>query len=646
MADESNLEKLQKALYEREESGELKQRQEDVAHFSPREVKVAERAAPAPPSAHFVDVMKQRIKKRRQLIKWIAGAAAGVAVVAGAAAVTLWYRASLQVSPAQIEITMSAPDTFTSGEDISYTIAYRNASRMKWQNVELALQPPAGFTYRASTPTAERSGSNYIMKVGELAPGGGGQAIVTGQLLGQQQTISQATAELVLSPANFPGEQLKKSIAVATTITALPLELSIDMSAAAAPGDRVLGLIHVRNVGRTPLTNSYIKLAVPPGVDVAKEDSEFSPDFSLADSTWALPPLEPLAEATRTAVLFIQGDSGEHREITVEAGIRAGESAIVQRSVAHVVTVTAPQLLITQMYNGNSQDQTAVAGAAISGVVQYKNVGTVGLKDVIVTVKFEGVGIDPASLKLPQGSYNPTNRTISWSAATVPGLATLLPQQEGALDYQFNILALDKLPADNQGQNSRLVTTATIDSPNLPTPVGQERKVVTDQLVLSLTTNLTLGVDAFYDDGRLGITSTGPLPPEVGQQTTYTVRVRVGSSLNDAEDVRVSMILPDGVSYTDKNYKTTGTIDFNSRTGEVTWNIPLLKGLTGRSAPAEEMDIQVAITPGEDKRGQAVLLVGSLSVTANDGFTNQAVSSEVKELPTTATAAKDQGKVQ
>ncbi len=646
MPDESNIEKLQKSLYEREESLDLQKRQKDVAAFGRREVKVADQELVTSPVAEFVDVMKQRTKKRHRLTIGVVAVTAAVAIVAGAVAATFWYRASLQVLPAQIVVGIKAPDTFTSGEDINYALTYHNASRMAWQKVELSFEPPLGFTYHNSIPSAERSGSKYIIKVGDLAPGAKGEATITGQLLGQQQTISQATVALLLSPANFPNEQLTKSAVAATTITALPLELSVDMATAAAPGDRVLGIIHVRNVGRGPLVNSYLKLAVPPGVDVAKEDTEFSPDFSLNDSTWMLPTLEPLAEVTRTLVAYIQGEPGEHREITVEAGIREGDTAITQRSVAHVVTVTAPQLLITQTYNGKSADQTAIAGQAMTGLVHYKNVGTVGLKDVIVSVKFAGAGIDPGSLKLSQGSYDPLKRTISWSAATVPGLATLLPQQEGDLNYQFTILALDKLPTDDKGKNLRLVSTATIDSPNLPTPVGQERKVVTDQLVVSLTTNLTLGIDAFYDDGRLGITSTGPLPPKVGEQTTYTIRVRAGSSINDAEDVRVSLILPDGVSYTEKKYMTKGTMDFNSRTGEVTWNVPLLAGLTGRSAPAEELDIQVAITPGEDKRGKEVLLVGSLQAQATDGFTNQIVNNEIKTLPTTETAAKEKGKVE
>lgn len=645
--EESNVERLQKALYERKESAELLERQKNIAAFGRREISTPTTAQiPASP-ASFVDVMAKRGKRRRRIFI-TAGVGAAVVVMLGLAiAATMWYRASLEIKPAQITVTADAPLTFTSGEEITYTVHYKNDSRMAWRSVEVSFQPPTGFAMGTSSLQLKEDGDSFLATIGDLASGQAGQLTITGQLLGQEQSAHQATFQITLAPANFPNERLTKAAVASTTITGVPVELSVEMADNAAPGDRVLGTIHLRNVGSRALHNMYLKISAPPGVELAKEDEDFSSDFSVPDSSWSLENLEPLAEATRTVVLYIQGDPGERRELMLAAGVREGDKTIIQREVAHVVTVTAPQLLITQTYNKSSEAQNVVAGQSIDANVHYKNVGTVGLKDVIITIKFEGAGLDASSLKLPQGSYNPTNKTITWSAASVPGLATLLPQQEGDLPFQLSILPLEKLPAGSEATNLVLVSTATIDSPNLPTPVGQERKVVSDRLVLSLTTNLTLAADAFYDDGRLGITSTGPLPPQVGEQTTYTVRLRVGSSINDAREVRVHAVLPDGVAYTTQNYKTNGTIDFNSRTGEVTWNIPLLKGLTGRAAPAEELDIQVAITPGEDKRGQEILLVKSIGAEAIDNFTEQAVAAKItQQMPTTGSAAKDKGKVE
>lgn len=208
------------------------------------------------------------------------------------------------------------------------------------------------------------------------------------------------------------------------------------------------------------------------------------------------------------------------------------------------------------------------------------------------------------------------------------------------------MLPYDKFPLVPNGKNQQLIATASLDSPDLPKPTGQTRQVISDRFLLPVTTDALLGIDAFYDDGRLGITSTGPLPPKVGEQTTYTLRTRIGSSLNDIEQAKVVIILPDGVSYTTKFYKTIGDIDFNSRTNTLVWTIPLLEGLVGRAGPLHELDMQIAITPGANIRGQTVPFVQSINMTGTDSFTDKLLQASVTSLPTTRTADNKNGDVE
>jgi len=162
---------------------------------------------------------------------------------------------------------------------------------------------------------------------------------------------------------------------------------------------------------------------------------------------------------------------------------------------------------------------------------------------------------------------------------------------------------------------------------------------------LPISTDILLGIDAFYDDGRLGITSTGPLPPKVGEQTTYTLRTRIGSSLNDIEQAKVVIVLPDGVSYTNSFYKTVGDIDYNDRTNTMTWTIPLLEGLVGRAVPLHELNMQIAITPGENVRGKTVPFLQSIVVKGTDSFTDQLLEANGKDLPNTRSADNKNGDV-
>ncbi|HLD26078.1 MAG TPA: hypothetical protein VJC05_03480, partial [Candidatus Andersenbacteria bacterium] len=394
------------------------------------------------------------------------------------------------------------------------------------------------------------------------------------------------------------------------------------------------------------LTGGYLRLLPAPGLELALTDSEFSPGFAPSESQWLLPDLEPLAEAKRTFIFQVEGQPGEKRALDIEAGVRQGGEDFTQRELMHVVTVSATEVIIEQLYNGSTEPLTVRPGETVSGEIRYHNTGSVGLKDVIVKVVFEGSSFDAASLTLSgAGSYDPVTKSISWSAATVPELGVVQPQQAGSLKYSFKILPLESLPATSD-ESQVLVTMATVDSPNLPAPVGQPRRIISDRAVLSLGTNLILEAAALYDDGRLGITSTGPRPPRVGETTTYTVRWRVGSTLNDVSDIQLVAVLPDGVRYTGQKYVTSGEVTVNDRTGEVGWRLPLMAGQTGRTLPHQELHVQVAITPGEDKRGEAVTLLNKVTLTAVDEFVDEAVEASLTQFPTTETASPGRGTVQ
>jgi uncharacterized repeat protein (TIGR01451 family) len=637
-----SLGRLQRQLYARDEPAELKMRAKKLK--TPRQLQHSRDVLPAQPE--LVDIIKQRGARRRRVLIRLGMLGVVVAVFVAAAAATVLYRRTQQVTEAQIGISINAPGEFTAGENITYTISYENNSRVAWENVEILFDPPTGFRYQSSQPEAKPSGHQFILPVGSLPSGQRGEVTISGQLIGELNSNVLARSEISISPVNFVKARLTRSETVNTTIVAVPLEISVEATNNAADGERLLATFRVRNTSNAVLDGVVLRLLPADGLQFAAEDEDFSADFSVLDSWWRLPQMQPLEEATRTAVLHISGKAGERRTVEAQGSIINEEDVFVLRQISHLITVSASELSVEQFYGGSDQPQVVIAGQKLQGVVKYKNVGTVGLKNVIVKVKFEGEGFDAATLDLRQGAYAPTNRTITWTAASVPELAAVLPQQGGELNYDFSILPIDQFPTDDSAKNQSLISSATIDSPDLPTPTGQERRVISDRLELPIGTDITLQVDAFYDDGRLGLVSSGPLPPKIGEQTTYTIRFRLGSTLNDIGDVRLVAVVPDGVQYMNSTYKTTGDVQFNERTGEITWSLPLLDGLTGRGKPAQELHVQVGITPGENLRGEEIQLLQSAITEAIDLYTDANVSHRLASFPTTETASPKQGKVE
>ncbi len=640
---------IRRDLYAREQSEEVRHRQEELQRLGvkrQRPVVKPQKASDILNALKFKNLSLIRAKRWGRVLRFSGILALLLIIMIVAVAATVMYRSARTVTKNQVVLEVGAPPEFTAGDEIVYRISYGNASRVNWLDVELVVDVPRGFTYRSASKEIERSGRQIVFKIGRLNSGEEGELIVRGQLIGEQNETATVRTKLVLTPENFPSGRFPKTAAKATTITALPLDVSLNIADDAASGERVMSSVMVRNLSGRALEGVYLQVKPAPGVQLALEDIDFTPGFSTVDSSWRLSRLEPLGDKELTLVFYVEGQTGEKRVIDFEAGISQRGENFVQRELSHVVNISTSEVVVQQVYNGSTQPVAVRAGSRISGEVRYRNVGTVGLKDVIVEVKFEGASFNPVSLELSSGFYDPVEKKIFWSAATVPELAVLQPQQEGTVNYSFSVFDTDTLADTAEAKNHVLVTTATVDSPDLPAPAGQPRRVISDRAVISVRTNLILQAAALYDDGRLGLISSGPLPPQVGEETTYTVRWRIGSTLNDVGDVRLTAVLPDGVSYTGQMYKTAGQFEFNERTGTLKWTVPYMEGLTGKAVPYQELHMQVAITPGENKRGESVPLLNKTNLTAVDQFTDEAISATLPSFPDTETAAPGKGRVQ
>lgn len=642
--EEGSISMLRKNLYSKEEPEELKKRTREL--LTPTQPKVhSEALVGEKPS--LVNVMDIKAQRRRKILIRTGIGILAAAIFFGGIGATMWYRSTQQVSQSHVGLEIAAPARFTAGGLVTYTVTVTNKSRVEWGTVDALFTIPVGFSYQSSTPSGQASEQNVSASLPALAAGQSETFTITGRLIGEEGGTALARAEVSISPKNFPKEKIVQSQTAKTLISAIPLEISVEAGKNAAVGERIAAIIHVRNLSNAPVEGAVLKLTPAAGMQLAIEDTGFSADFSVIDSFWRLPVIQPLDEVIRYSVLYVSGNSGDQRPLDIQVLLQQKGQTFTLREISHVVSVTSFQLTVGQTFNKDATGKYVVsAEQRIDGAVQYKNTGSTGLTDAIVKVKFEGSGLDASKLKLSSGAYDPVTNTITWTAASVPSLKSILPGVSGEILYSFAILPYEKFPLAPNGKNQQLIATASLDSPDLPKPTGQTRQVISDRFFLPVTTSFLLGMDAFYDDGRLGILSTGPIPPRVGQQTTYTLRVRMGSSLNDLEQPKVVIVLPDGVSYTDKSYLTAGGIDYNSRTNTLVWSMPILEGLVGRAVPLQELDIQVAITPGENVRGQSISFVKSIQATGTDSFTDKLTEATVKDLPSTRSADSKNGNVQ
>lgn len=641
-----SLPDLERELYSRETSDNITVRRQQL-----KQLGIEREKKDAPPTTRdqvrLRDLAAEQGRQRRRWILAALGAAALIGIFVAALLTTVWYRNRHNVTADQIGIAIKAPEAFTAGNEIAYEIEYANNSYEDWQNVELSFEAPPGFVLGQSSVPLTPSGRQYLLAVGNLKARESRKLTVTGRLIAEMGASVAAQTSLTITPNNFPSGRFNKSALATTNITAVPVDLAIVLARKATSGERLEGTITITNTSSQPLENIYLELKPADGIQFVVSDPKFAPGFNIVDNTWLIDALQPLKTLSFPIIVVAQGQPNEQRSLQIDAGVKRGQDRYLQRTLTNAVTIVSSELSIKQYFNDKTDLVTVSPGDRIEASIKYANTGTTGLTNAVIKTAIEGVGMNAATLDLQSGGYNPLTKTITWTAATVSQLALLQPQQSGEIKFSFSIHDAPNFPVTNeQSQNNALVFNSTIDSPDVITLEGQQPRLASDRFVMSISSTLDLSAESFYDDGRLGIKSDGPLPPAVGQQTTYTVRVRAGSTLNDLSDVRIVAVLPDGVAYTGQKVVTSGEMNFNDRSNEIAWTLPAMEGLTGRTKPAADLYFQVAVVPSENQRGDVLPLLRRLYGAASDQFTDKELETTQLNLPTTDTAVSGKGTVQ
>jgi hypothetical protein len=189
---------------------------------------------------------------------------------------------------------------------------------------------------------------------------------------------------------------------------------------------------------------------------------------------------------------------------------------------------------------------------------------------------------------------------------------------------------MDRIPIENENdKNFSIVSTAKIDSPSIPDPIGSNKIIASNTMTLKLNSRVVLEVKGYYKDN--GMENSGPLPPKVGQETSYTIHWKVINVSNNISDVKVVSSIPSGVKWLGKFLPDNEAISFNERTNQIEWNLGSLDNGVGISKPGREVSFQISVVPQINQLKKKITLLNLSTLTAKDAFTGNDVKVEISE---------------
>jgi len=526
-----------------------------------------------------------------------------IAIVVGVAG--FWYWQGGEISKDVLKLEIIGPKDAQSGEEVKYLVRFKNNGKFRLDEAELV------FEYAEKAIPENSDSSRIIKQLEDIYPGEERMVEFVSHIFGKEGDILESKAWLSYKPKNIKSRYESKTSFV-TQISFVPLTFEFDLPLKTESGEDIeFSLNYFSNMDDI-LDNLRVKILYPEGFYFLTSNPK-----AMDEVEWSPQTLSP-ADGGRISVKGnIEGDEGESKIFRAQLGVIKDSEFILLKEATESIEITEPSLHVSQLING-SQNYIAKPDDLLHYEVFFKNIGRTPIQKKFLFVKLEGDFFDFDTLKSLDGEVGRGDNSVIWDWKNVSDLRFLDAEEEGKVEFWVNL----KETTENKLENPMLRNIVTI--------AGTQKVLDT-----RLNAKIQLAQKVYYNEDIFG--NQGPLPPTVGQKTTYTILWQVRNSWNALENVKVKSILPEYIKPTGKVFPTESKFTYDSVSREVIWNVGALEAFHGFGEEETPLTlaIQVEYTPLNEHEGETVNIVENTDILAEDAFTKDILHEIAKPVSTT-----------
>ncbi len=612
----SPLERLRKGLYSREDKfGEARR----------HEIHEPDPTVPDAWSDGNEALVRKNMRTLRQTYSFAFLVALFFFVVAGLiAGYTLFWGRNF-VSVNNVDILVEGPVSIGGGEELPLNIMVQNKNSTRIEDVSLIVEYPTG-TKDPLDPARDLTKTKY--DIGSIDSQEYALESAKALVFGEEGTEREIKFSVEYGTADSNATFQKKK-SYFTTISSSPILVSIQAL------DKVLGgqeneiAVTVSSNSTLPLKNLLLSMDYPFGFTV----NSATPAATYGNSIWRIGDLAPGAKRTIRIKATTEGQNEEDRTIRANVGIQSesNEREIATNIISrdHVFKIEKPFLGLDLALDGQRKDLAAVPGRRIRAEVIWTNNSANRITDGRIEAKLSGNALDRSSVDVEDGYYDSSTNTIVWEAGRTPGLDTMAPGSDGRVTFGFESLAATPgqsianpiINVSVSARGDRIDVTGA--SSEISTAVARSVKLVS---------NLALSSRGFYSQGN--ISNSGPIPPKVDQETTYTIVWTVTNTSNNITGAKVTATLPPYVSWTGVMSPTDADISYNPTGGVITWLAGTIPKNADIGSGAKQVSFQVSLKPSANQLGTIPELVSSAEIIGLDSFTGATIKTSAGNVTT------------
>jgi len=537
----------------------------------------------------------------------------------------IFFGGNTFISSKNVDISVLGPTSISAGETLELGVTVSNKNNADLESANISIQYPQG----SRDITSSQSLTFNKEDIGSIKAGGEAVRDIKFVLIGSTGEVKEIkfTVEYKVkgSNATFYKEKIYE-----ITIGNTPLTLTVESPTSITSGETFNTNVTLTLNSTDILKGVMLRAEYPYGYSVANSN----PNPISENNVWSLGDMSPGDKKVISIKGQLVGEDTEERTFRFYAGVSDGGSANpnfqnVVVSFQNTVSIARPSIGLSTTFNGDaSSNYTAPVGQSVSTYVKVKNNMTDKLLNPKLEVKLSGQGLDKSSVSVQNsGIYNASTDKVSWNLSNNSGNSELSPGDTSQVSFSFSSLS-------SLGQ-SKTLPEIVLDITMTGIPVGgssQNPITITDRKVIKVSSEVNFSSKMLHSIGAFF--NEGPIPPKVGENTTYTAVLNVGNTRSNINNTKVTARLGQGVTWVGASSFASENIEYDEASNTITWDLGTLVSGAGFSSPMREVSFQVSFKPTTIQIGSAPVLISNISLSGVDSLTSQTVSATNPSLTT------------
>ena len=551
----------------------------------------------------------------------------GFFVIALIFAFYIFFIGGNSVSNDNIEISVLGNAFAAGGEELPLQIEVVNKNNSSLELADLIVEYP-----KSSSGDLSQGTDRLRSSLGTIPAGGTVNENVKVVLFGEQGSIRPIKISLEYRVESSNAIFVKEK-PYEVTISSAPINLSIDAPDEASPNQEIALNVKATLNATKPASSMLLRLDYPVGFEF--ESAKPAPSFG--NNIWSLGDLSPGAERDISIVgKMVDVSDGEEKNFHVFSGSQSDSDksiiGIIFNSLGHMITIKKPFIEAKLYINGVYQREYAVdAKTTVSGEIRWVNNLDTKINDLEIRAKFSGNALNRKTVSANQGFYNSSLNTIVWDKNTQGGFAEVNPGDSGSVSFSVSPSSLFSASSGMLFEPLINIDVSIKGSNALEGNAVQEL-ANSESKIIRVISDVGIAAKALYYSGPF--TNTGPIPPKVDTQTTYTVVWTISNTSNNISKAQIRSTLPSWMSFVGPISPPAEDLTYNPSTKEIVWNIGGIPTGTGITTADREVSFQVGLTPSISQIGTTPLITNNAILTGHDDFANVDITVNKNSLDT------------